>query len=340
MADPTTIRRRPTPPTRRASRADADVRRLHARARRRAARRGRSCRGATSAGAASSASSPATCSRARRRSSGPPRSCSARPPRLPARILDPDMFGRPPRRATATAPPPAPTGFRTPFREERRHAVHRRPAQPAGRRSRSTTAKSAAEVAYAIREMIVRGAPAIGQVAAIGLALTATKLIDYPAVRAAGDDAWRGQRPAQLAPDGGQPGLGGRSHHGRVRGGRRPVRGRRRDRRRASGRRPTPSSSRRPRTTAGWPASGSRSCRRPADRARPGPDPLQHRPARLRPVRDRPRGRPGRAPRGAADPRLGRRDAAVPAGRPADGLGAGPGRRRRTRSSRTSRPGT
>jgi len=37
-------------------------------------------------------------------------------------------------------------------------------------------ARSAADVAYAIRDMIVRGAPAIGQVAAIGLALTANRL--------------------------------------------------------------------------------------------------------------------------------------------------------------------
>ena len=61
--------------------------------------------------------------------------------------------------------------------------------------------------------------------------------------------------------------------------------------------------------------------------AAPDPDPLQHRAAGLRPVRDGPRHRPGRPPRGPPDPRLGRRDAAVPAGRPAHGLGARPGRR-------------
>ena len=61
--------------------------------------------------------------------------------------------------------------------------------------------------------------------------------------------------------------------------------------------------------------------------AGPHPDPLQHRAAGVRPVRDRARRRPGRPPRRPPDPRLGRRDAAVPAGRPAHGLGAGPGRR-------------
>jgi methylthioribose-1-phosphate isomerase len=37
-------------------------------------------------------------------------------------------------------------------------------------------ARSVADVAYAIRDMVVRGAPAIGQVAAIGVALTANRL--------------------------------------------------------------------------------------------------------------------------------------------------------------------
>ena len=50
-------------------------------------------------------------------------------------------------------------------------------------------------------------------------------------------------------------------------------------------------------------------------------------PAGVRPVRDRPRRRPGGPPRRARRARLGRRDPAVPAGRAADRLGAGPGRR-------------
>ena len=56
--------------------------------------------------------------------------------------------------------------------------------------------------------------------------------------------------------------------------------------------------------------------------AAPRPDPLQHRAAGVRPVRDGARHRPGRPPRRPPGPRLGRRDAAVPAGRPAHGLGA------------------
>ena len=72
---------------------------------------------------------------------------------------------------------PAPHGFRTPFREEgdvlylvdQRHLPDALVEHPC---------RSAGEVSFAIREMIVRGAPAIGQVAAIGMALTATQFID------------------------------------------------------------------------------------------------------------------------------------------------------------------
>ena len=70
-----------------------------------------------------------------------------------------------------------PSGFRTPFREDdgvlllidqRRlpDALVEHPCRSAG------------DVAFAIREMIIRGAPAIGQAAAIGLALTAQKMRD------------------------------------------------------------------------------------------------------------------------------------------------------------------
>ncbi len=87
-------------------------------------------------------------------------------------ILDPDASdaasgGRP-------VVPSAPSGFRTPFREGPGvlHIVDQRrlPDELV-----EYDAHSAAEAAYAIREMIVRGAPAIGQVAAIGLALTGAK---------------------------------------------------------------------------------------------------------------------------------------------------------------------
>jgi len=87
-------------------------------------------------------------------------------------LLDPDSVA-----TTGRVDPPAPpTGFRTPFREEPGHLyiLDQRKLPDA---VEEYDAKSAAECAYAIREMIVRGAPAIGQVAALGLALTAQKLI-------------------------------------------------------------------------------------------------------------------------------------------------------------------
>jgi len=68
--------------------------------------------------------------------------------------------------------PGGPSGFRTPFREDGGvlHLIDQRklPDQLV-----EYPVKSAGEVAWAIREMVVRGAPAIGQVAAIGLAMSA-----------------------------------------------------------------------------------------------------------------------------------------------------------------------
>jgi methylthioribose-1-phosphate isomerase len=86
-------------------------------------------------------------------------------------ILDPTSVAR---HDVAAAPPPAPTGFRTPYRESLGilHIVDQRKLPDV---LEEYQAKGAAEAAYAIREMIVRGAPAIGAVAAIGLALTANK---------------------------------------------------------------------------------------------------------------------------------------------------------------------
>jgi methylthioribose-1-phosphate isomerase len=87
-------------------------------------------------------------------------------------ILDPGSVER----AAAATPvvPPAPTGFRTPFRETPGvlHLVDQRKLPDVLEEYRVRTAS---EAAYAIREMIVRGAPAIGQVGAIGLSLTADK---------------------------------------------------------------------------------------------------------------------------------------------------------------------
>ncbi len=68
--------------------------------------------------------------------------------------------------------PSGPTGFRTPFREDAGilYLIDQRRLPDA---LVEYPCKSAGEVAYAIREMIIRGAPALGQVAAIGLAMSA-----------------------------------------------------------------------------------------------------------------------------------------------------------------------
>jgi len=70
-----------------------------------------------------------------------------------------------------------PTGFRTPFREDAGtlYLIDQRRLPDA---LVEYPCRSAGEVAYAIREMVVRGAPAIGQVAAIGLAMSAEAQAD------------------------------------------------------------------------------------------------------------------------------------------------------------------
>ena len=76
---------------------------------------------------------------------------------------------------TSAGAPTAPGGFRTAFREmdgvllliDQRRLPDALVEYPC---------RSAGEVAFAIREMVVRGAPAIGAVAAIGLALSAEKM--------------------------------------------------------------------------------------------------------------------------------------------------------------------
>jgi methylthioribose-1-phosphate isomerase len=83
-------------------------------------------------------------------------------------ILDPTAYA-----SAAEGPaPPAPTGFRAAFREGNGvlYLVDQRKLPDV---LEEFEAKNAAQVGYAIREMIIRGAPAIGQAAAIGLALTA-----------------------------------------------------------------------------------------------------------------------------------------------------------------------
>jgi methylthioribose-1-phosphate isomerase len=83
-------------------------------------------------------------------------------------ILDPSSV------SGAVGLPAPPTGFRAAFRESPGviHIVDQRQLPD---RLVEFDARSAAEVSFAIREMIIRGAPAIGQAAAIGLALTGAK---------------------------------------------------------------------------------------------------------------------------------------------------------------------
>ena len=74
----------------------------------------------------------------------------------------------------ASATPPAPAGFRSPFRLEGDRLIlvdqRRLPDELL-----EVVCESAGDVAQAIREMVVRGAPALGQVAAAGLALAAAR---------------------------------------------------------------------------------------------------------------------------------------------------------------------
>jgi methylthioribose-1-phosphate isomerase len=83
-------------------------------------------------------------------------------------ILDPSSV------AGAADVPAPPTGFRAAFRETAGvlHIVDQRYLPD---RLVEFDARSAAEISYAIKEMIIRGAPAMGQAAAIGLALTGAK---------------------------------------------------------------------------------------------------------------------------------------------------------------------
>ncbi len=83
-------------------------------------------------------------------------------------ILDPSGFAPVAERAI----PAPPTGFRAAFRESPGvlHLVDQRKLPDV---LEEFEARNAAQVGYAIREMIIRGAPAIGQAAALGLALTA-----------------------------------------------------------------------------------------------------------------------------------------------------------------------
>jgi methylthioribose-1-phosphate isomerase len=92
-------------------------------------------------------------------------------------ILDPDGVAQrlDSGLAAGTGATTGPAGFRTAFREEVGvlHLVDQRRLPDA---LVEYPCRSAGEVAFAIREMVVRGAPAIGAAAAIGLALSAEKI--------------------------------------------------------------------------------------------------------------------------------------------------------------------
>ena len=75
--------------------------------------------------------------------------------------------------ASAATPAEAPTGFRTPFRFESDNVLMVIDQRKLPDQLVEMPVRSASDAATAIKLMVVRGAPAIGQVAAIGLALTA-----------------------------------------------------------------------------------------------------------------------------------------------------------------------
>ena len=85
--------------------------------------------------------------------------------------VDTDVTGPLEQGTTAVAAPP--TGFRTPFRFESDNVLLVIDQRKLPDALVEVPVRSASDAANAIKLMIVRGAPAIGQVAAIGLALTA-----------------------------------------------------------------------------------------------------------------------------------------------------------------------
>ena len=94
-------------------------------------------------------------------------------------ILDPESAANSiaaTEQSQAVSPQP-PTGFRTAFRLDQDRLILIDQRQLPGRLA-EIECRSGADVAWAIREMVVRGAPAIGQAAAYGLAMTAGRGID------------------------------------------------------------------------------------------------------------------------------------------------------------------
>jgi methylthioribose-1-phosphate isomerase len=81
--------------------------------------------------------------------------------------------GTTPAETAATAESVPPTGFRTPFRFESDNVLLVIDQRKLPDELVEVPVRSGSDAASAIRRMVVRGAPAIGQVAAIGLSLTA-----------------------------------------------------------------------------------------------------------------------------------------------------------------------
>ncbi len=102
-------------------------------------------------------------------------------------ILDPEAGAKAMAAAAspATAEPVAPTGFRTAFRLDGERLILVDQRSLPGRLN-EIECRTGADVAWSIREMVIRGAPAIGQAAAYGMALTAGRAIALqPTVRRA-----------------------------------------------------------------------------------------------------------------------------------------------------------
>jgi methylthioribose-1-phosphate isomerase len=93
---------------------------------------------------------------------------AARMPSAPAPGLPPELAA-----ANGNDPAAPPAGFRTPFRFDANDNLLVIDQRRLPDELIEVPVRNASEAANAIRTMIVRGAPAIGQVAAIGLALTA-----------------------------------------------------------------------------------------------------------------------------------------------------------------------
>jgi hypothetical protein len=151
----------------------------------------------------------------------------------------------------------APSGFRTPFRFASDAVLLVLDQRRLPEELVEFEVRSAQDASYAIREMIVRGAPAIGQVAAIGLSLTATLAADaLPFARRAmirgAADGLRSARPTAVN-------LGWAVDRMMARFEAMASRWRRR-----CARKPTRSWRRRPRRTGGWRILGSQRCRNPS----------------------------------------------------------------------------